>query len=98
MLFPSRLCVRGVQIMALYPVIIYPPTFFYSCHVLQVSDGVGYRAGKTGSTLTVESSTDASCFDSTKDAASPFTFSLSPTNIAECRDVRIFWDSASVQG
>jgi len=43
-------------------------------------------------------SDDASCFGDVQDVVSPFTFSLSPTDIAECRDVRIYWDPASVQG
>ena len=64
---------------------------------LQVSDASGYHG--TASTWTVGSSDDATCFDATKDAApSSFTFSLSPKDVAECQDVRIYWPSGSVRG
>ncbi len=63
---------------------------------LQVADASGYRG--TASTWTVLSSTDTSCFDATKNAVPSFTFALSPTEVAECQDVRIYWTAGDVQG
>lgn len=65
----------------------------------QVSDSSGFGSGGTSVAATVQSSSDASCFNASAQVEPDFSFSIVPSNqIVECSPTRIWWDPSLVQG
>ena len=68
-------------------------------HHPQVSDSSGFGTGGTSTPVTVLSSSDSSCFDSTKSVQGPWVFSINPTGgITQCESVRLWWEQEFVNG
>ncbi|KAF5379069.1 hypothetical protein D9615_005943 [Tricholomella constricta] len=66
---------------------------------IRVSDARGFGSGGTSVAAEVTSSSDDSCFDSTKNVSPEFVFSIEPPNqIVQCVPTRIWWDKTTVQG
>jgi hypothetical protein len=64
-----------------------------------VSDAQAFGSGGTSVATQVGSSSDASCFNPTKNVQPDFVFSIEPPNqVVQCQQMRIWWDPSTVQG
>ncbi|KAJ7100255.1 hypothetical protein B0H15DRAFT_819489 [Mycena belliarum] len=67
--------------------------------VAVVSDSTGFSSGGTSVGALVEPSSDASCFDPSKNVAPEIPFNIFPEGvIAQCVSTRIWWDASQAQG
>jgi len=67
--------------------------------VAVVSDQSGFGTGGTSISVTVQSSSNSSCYDTSQSVQPQFVFSLSPAMaITQCSPVRLWWDNNTVQG
>ncbi|KAJ7634795.1 hypothetical protein FB45DRAFT_909876 [Roridomyces roridus] len=71
----------------------------FSQFVAVVSDSTGFGSGGTSVGVEVASSSDTSCFDSSKAVTPDFFYSINPTGvITQCEITRLSWDPSQVQG
>lgn len=67
--------------------------------VAVVSDQSGFGTGGTSGSVTVQSSSNSSCYDTSQSVSPQFTFSLAPSMaLTQCSSVRLWWDNSTVQG
>ncbi|KAJ7064833.1 hypothetical protein C8F01DRAFT_1128366 [Mycena amicta] len=67
--------------------------------VAVLSDNTGFASGGTSAGVLVTSSSDASCFDASKNVAPTFVYNIDPSGVvAQCVQTRIWWDNSRVQG
>ena len=65
----------------------------------QVSDQSGFGSGGTSTSVTVQSSSNFSCYDTSQNVQPQFVFSLYPDkSLTQCSPTRLWWDNATVQG
>lgn len=73
--------------------LVYPAN---SQFVAVLSDSSGFGTGGTSTVFTVDSSSDASCYDATQNVSPAFYFSISPLyQLVECQATRIWWDNSN---
>ncbi|KAF9652605.1 hypothetical protein BDM02DRAFT_3109178 [Thelephora ganbajun] len=67
--------------------------------VAVVSDQTGFGTGGTSVSVTVQSSSNSSCYDTSQSVQPQFVFSLYPDKaITQCSPTRLWWDNSTVQG
>lgn len=67
--------------------------------VAVVSDQSGFGSGGTSVSVTVQSSSNSSCYDTSQSVQPQFVFSLTPPGaITQCSSTRLWWDNTTVQG
>lgn len=81
----------------------FTPALFSLClHVClptQVSDQSGFGTGGTSGSVTVQSSSNSSCYDSSQSVQPQFVFNLLPDkSLTQCSSTRLWWDNSTVQG
>ena len=65
----------------------------------QVSDQSGFGSGGTSVSVTVQSSSNSSCYDTSQTVQPQFVFSLYPDkSLTQCSTTRLWWDNTTVQG
>jgi len=64
-----------------------------------LSDSTGFASGGTSVSVLVTESSDASCFDASKNVAPTWVYSIVPDGvIQQCVSTRIWWDNSTVKG
>ncbi|KAF9788328.1 hypothetical protein BJ322DRAFT_1048293 [Thelephora terrestris] len=67
--------------------------------VAVVSDQSGFGSGGTSAYVTVQSSSNSSCYNTSQSVQPQFVFSLAPAMaLTQCSPVRLWWDNSTVQG
>ena len=65
----------------------------------QVSDQSGFGTGGTSTSVTVQSSSNSSCYDTSQSVQPLFVFSLYPDkSLTQCSTTRLWWDNTTVKG
>lgn len=65
----------------------------------KVSDQSGFGTGGTSVSVTVQSSSNSSCYDTSQSVQPQFVFSLLPDkSLTQCSSTRLWWDNSTVQG
>jgi len=87
-----------VAVVRLFALVLFP--FRPHTHpVSQVSDQSGFGTGGTSVSVTVQSSSNSSCYDTSQSVQPQFVFSLYPEKaLTQCSPSRLWWDNSTVQG
>lgn len=71
----------------------------HTCPAIQVSDQSGFGSGGTSVSVTVQSNSDSSCYNTSQSVQPQFVFSLYPDkSLTQCSPTRLWWDNSTVQG
>jgi len=67
--------------------------------VPQVSDQSGFGTGGTSTSVTVQSSSNSSCYDTSQSVQPLFVFNLYPDkSLTQCSPTRLWWDNTTAKG